>query len=151
MDRISSFLGLAKKAGKIEIGEEPVGKVCRARKAFLVVLANDAAENTVRRAAHFADAGHILQVVLPLSKNELGLAFGRTSCAMAALTDIGFAASLVKKLNLLDPVAYAPACEVLTLKSEKFIQRQKEKRIHEKKLLRNSIKPWSPKPDPKSK
>ena len=38
-DPILHLLGLARKAGRLEIGEEPVGAVCRARQARLVLLA----------------------------------------------------------------------------------------------------------------
>ena len=40
-DPILHLLGLARKAGQLEIGEEPVGAVCRARQARLVLLASD--------------------------------------------------------------------------------------------------------------
>ena len=49
-DPILHLLGLARKAGRLEIGEEPVGAVCRSRQARLVLLASDAAPNTCRRA-----------------------------------------------------------------------------------------------------
>ena len=38
-DPILHMLGLARKAGRLEIGEEPVGAACRARQAKLVLLA----------------------------------------------------------------------------------------------------------------
>jgi len=59
------MLGLAKKAGRLEVGEEPVGAAARARDARLIVVAEDAAENTVRRVRHFADAGQCLWVKVP--------------------------------------------------------------------------------------
>ena len=37
-DPILHLLGLAKKAGRLEVGEEPVGALCRARQAKLVLL-----------------------------------------------------------------------------------------------------------------
>ena len=49
------MLGLARKAGRLEIGEEPVGAACRARQAKLVLLACDAASNTFRRASSDTD------------------------------------------------------------------------------------------------
>ena len=102
-DPILHLLGLAKKAGRLEVGEEPVGALCRARQAKLVLLAADAAPNTCRRAAHFGQAGNVLWLALPFSKAELGLALGRSSCAMVALADSGFAASILEKLAARDP------------------------------------------------
>ena len=49
-DPILHLLGLAKKAGRLEIGEEPVGAAARAHQARVLLLAADAAPNTVRRA-----------------------------------------------------------------------------------------------------
>ena len=91
-DPILHLLGLAKKAGRLEIGEEPVGAACRARQARLVLVAGDAAPNTRRRCAHFGEAGNVLWLEVPFSKAELGACFSRTSCALLALTDAGFAA-----------------------------------------------------------
>ena len=39
-EHILSMIGLAKKAGQVEIGEEPVGSVTRAGKGALVLVAS---------------------------------------------------------------------------------------------------------------
>lgn len=140
------MLGLARKAGRIEVGEEPVGAVCRARKAKVLILASDAADNTVRRAQHFAEAGNTVCVQTPFSKAEIGGAVGRESCAMAALTDAGIAASLLKKLAAADPEKYREAADALDVKAKKALQRQKEQRQHEKNLARGKQKPWAAPP-----
>ena len=145
-DPILHLLGLARKAGRLEIGEEPVGAVCRARHARLVLLAQDAASNTRRRAAHFGEAGNVLWLELPFTKEELGFHFGRGSCAMLALTDAGIAASLVEKLAIRDPFRYGPAAEQLRAKADRMLQRQREKRQHEKNLREGKRKPWAPPP-----
>ena len=97
-DPIAHLLGLARKAGRLEAGEEPVGAACRARQARLVLLAADAAPNTARRAAHFGQAGDVPWLSLPLTKEEVGGLLGRGSCALLALTDAGFAAAVGEKL-----------------------------------------------------
>lgn len=148
-DPILHLIGLAKKAGRLEIGEEPVGAVCRARQAKLILVAGDAASNTFRRAAHFGEAGNVLWLSLPNTKDEIGFTLGRSSVAMLALTDIGFAASLVKKLSAADPEKYAAAAAALDTKATKALQRQKEQRQHEKNLRQGKRKPWAPPPPPK--
>ena len=148
-DPILRMLGLAKKAGRLEIGEEPVGAACRARQARLVLLASDAAPNTLRRAAHFGQAGEVLWLETPFSKAEMGLCLGRSSCAMAALTDAGFAASLVEKLAARDPARYQNAAQQLRVKADRVLQRQKEQRQHEKNLRQGKGHPWAPPPPPK--
>jgi len=145
MNDVLSLMGLAKKAGKLELGEEPVGAACRGGKARVVLLASDAAANTVRRAAHFGQAGHVPFLTIPFTKEEIGRMAGRSTCAMTAVTDVGFAAALLSKLAAADPEAYGPAAGQLTVKAEKALQRQKESQAHEKKLLRGKNKPWAPK------
>ena len=124
-DPILHMLGLARKAGRLEIGEEPVGAVCRARQAKLVLLACDAASNTFRRAAHFGEAGNVLWLEVPFTKAELGFALGRGSCAMLALTDVGFASSLVQKLSARDPEKYGPAAQQLPVERQ-FIRARRQ-------------------------
>ena len=145
-DPILHLLGLAKKAGRLEVGEEPVGALCRSRQAKLVLLAADAAPNTCRRAAHFGQAGNVLWLALPFSKAELGLALGRSSCAMVALADSGFAASILEKLAARDPEKYGPAAQQIREKADRALQRQREKRQHEKNLREGKRKPWAPPP-----
>ena len=147
-DPILHLLGLAKKAGRLEIGEEPVGSACRARQARLVLLAADAAPNTYRRAAHFGEAGNVLWLELPFTKEELGFQMGRSSCAMLALTDAGFAAAVSEKLRDRDPEKYEAAASQLKQKADKVLRRQKEQRQHEKNLREGKGKkhPWAPPP-----
>lgn len=146
-DPILHLLGLAKKAGRLEIGEEPVGAVCRARQARLVLLAADAAPNTRRRAAHFGEAGNVLWLEVPFSKSELGFILGRSSCAMLALTDAGFSAAVVEKLAAREPDKYGSAAAQLREKADRVLQRQKEQRQHEKNLRQGKQKPWAPPPE----
>ena len=143
------LLGLAKKAGRLEVGEEPVGAACRARQARLVLLAADAAPNSRRRAAHFGEAGNVLWLETPFSKAQLGFILGRSSCAMLALTDTGFAAAVVEKLASRDPDKYGPAARQLRDKANRVLLRQKEQRQHEKNLRQGGRKPWAPPPPPK--
>lgn len=148
MDSISSFLGIIKKAGKLEIGEEPVGAACRARKSALVITASDAAENSVRRATHFAEAGQVPILTVSLDKAQLGQSLGKSPCAMISINDIGFAAALLKKITEVSPVDPEILASI-ELKANKALQRQKEKRAHERNLLRGKKKPWSPNPKDK--
>ena len=62
---------------------------------------------------------------------------------MLALTDVGFASSLVQKLSARDPAKYGPAAEQLKVKADRALQRQREKRQHEKNLREGKKKPWA--------
>ena len=148
-DPVLRLLGLAKKAGRLELGEEPVGAACRARQAKLILLAADAAPNTRRRAAHFGEAGIALWLEVPFDKGGLGFGLGRTSCAMLALTDAGFSAAVAEKLAARDPDRYGSAAQQLREKADRVLQRQRERRRHEKNLQRGKKAPWAPPPVPK--
>lgn len=146
MDNILHLVGLAKRAGQLEAGDEPVGAACRARSCRLILVAQDAADNTYRRVRHFADAGACLWLSVPYGKEELGAAVGRTSCAMVAVTGIGFAGAIAEKLAQADPEKYAAAAEKLSAKAEKAAQRRREQQAHEKNLRRGgkAKKPYIP-------
>ena len=143
-----TFLGLALRGGRLVIGEEPVEAVCRARDARLLLLASDAADNTRRRCAHFAEAGQCLRLTLPFTKEELGQTLGRTSVAIAAMTDIGMASSLANRLAEMDPAQYAEAAVKLDLKAQRAAERKAEQRAHEKNVRTGKRKPTQEPPAP---
>ena len=134
MERILSMIGLAKKAGLVEIGEEPVGSAARAKHARVILVAGDAAASSVRRAYSFAQSGSCLCLAVDATKDQLGSALGRTSVAMVAVTDIGFAESIVKKLSAMDEGRYGAAAETLRVKARRAAERKAEQLQHEKNL-----------------
>ena len=134
MNKVLSLLGLAKKAGRLEIGEEPTGAAARARDARLLLIASDAADNSFRRLRHFAEAGACLYARLPCTKDMLGKAVGRTSCAMVAVTDIGFAEAIAGKLAEEDAASYGELAEKMSVKAQRAKQRRREQEQHEKNL-----------------
>lgn len=134
MEQILSTLGLALRAGSVAVGEEPVGSAARAKHARLILVASDAAPGSVRRAFAFAQTGACLCLVIPAEKAALGRALGRTSCAMCAVTDIGFAGALGKKLAALDPAHFAEASGRLEIKAQRAAQRREEQQRHEKNV-----------------
>lgn len=152
-EHILSMLGLALKAGRVEVGEEPVGAAARAKKARVIFVAQDAAPSSVRRAQSFARTGSTLCVTLPADKDALGSSLGRTSVAMCAVTDIGFAESLVKKLAALDSETYQDAADTLAIKAKRARERKEEQLRHEKNLRQgkkrvHAEKPAEPEPAP---
>ena len=138
MDRLNvlSLLGLSLRGGRLAIGEEPAEAAARARDARVLLLASDAAEGTRRRCEHFARAGDCLWLRLPFTKEELGRALGRTSVAIAAVTDVGLADALLRRLAELDPAAYAEASERMALKARRAAERKAEQAAHEKNVRR---------------
>ena len=148
MDPILSMIGICRKAGKIEAGEEPVDAAVRARDARLLLLAADAADNTARRCAHFAEVGQCLWLRIPESKYELGRALGRGSCAVLAITDTGLALAVAQRLAEHDPAKYDEAVAKLQVKAQRARERQEEQLRHEKNLRQGKRREKSPPPPP---
>ena len=140
MDKLLNLIGLAKKAGKLEVGEEPVGAAARSKHARLILIASDAADNTRRRALHFGEAGECICLEIPPTKEDLGRALGRTSCALLALTDIGFAEAIAKKLAEGDE-RFAETAEKLAVKARRAAERRREAEAHEKNVRTGKKRP----------
>ena len=130
MDKVLNYLALARKAGRIELGEEPVGSAARAQKARLVVVASDASDHTWRRAKSFVAGTQQQCVRLPYSKDDLGAAVGRTSLAIAAFTDPAMALAMLKALP--DSEKYAAEMENLDKRTQRIRQRQAEEKAHQR-------------------
>ena len=138
-DGLTGLIGLARKAGKAEVGEEPVTAAATAHKARLILLSS-----TAKRARRLGESGNCPVITPGLTKAQLGAALGRSSCALVALTDVGFAASVVKKLSARDPETYGAVAERLSHKAEKTQRRRKEQRQREKAAQARARKPWAP-------
>ena len=132
MDRALNYLSLARKAGLAELGEEPVGAVTRGGKGYLVIVASDASDHTWRRAKSFVAGTDQQCIKVPFTKDELGFVIGRTSLAIAAITDAAMAASLVKALP--DVAKHTAALAVLEEKAAKLKQRKAEAKAHQRNV-----------------
>lgn len=93
-----SLLGLAAKAGKVTSGEFGVESAVKAGKAFLVLAAQDASDNTRKK---FEDMCRYYEVPFYTigTKEELGSAIGKDYRASLAVTDENFAVATIKKLE----------------------------------------------------
>ncbi len=145
-EQVLSMLGLAKKAGRVEIGEEPVGAAARAKKARVILVAQDAGPSSQRRAFSFAQTGACLCLTIPADKDDLGRSLGRSSVAMCAVTEIGFAGAIVKKLAAMDSEKYGAAAAQLDVKAQRAMQRRAEQLRHEKNLRQGKHRIHSDKP-----
>lgn len=132
MNRGLNYLAIARKGGMAELGEEPVGAVARAGKAYVILVAGDASEHTWRRAKSFAAGTEQQCVRLEGTKEEMGAAVGRTSLAIAAVTDVRLALALVQALD--QPKKNRETIAVLTAKAEKAKKRQAEAKAHQRNL-----------------
>ena len=138
MDKVLNYLSLARKGGRAELGEEPVGAAARALHAHLIIVASDASDHTWRRAKSYAAGTDQQCVRLPYTKDEMGFVIGRTSLAIAAITDAQLALALVTALG--EPEKHKAVIEVLTTKVEKLKKRQAEAKAHQKNLRKGKKK-----------
>ena len=138
MDKVLNYLSLARKGGRAELGEEPVGAAARALKAHLIMVAGDASDHTWRRAKSFAAGTDQQCVRLKCSKEEMGFVVGRTSLAIAAITDVALALALVNALEETEQTK--SAAQVLSAKTEKLKKRQAEAKAHQRNLRKGKKK-----------
>lgn len=92
-DKVLSLLGLAERAGRVRSGGFESEEAVKKGRARLIILAEDASENTCR---NFADMGayHRVPVVRYGTKEALGHCIGKAERSCLAVTDAGFAARL---------------------------------------------------------
>ena len=136
--KVLNYLALAKKGRLAELGEEPVGAVARAGKAHLILVAGDASDHTWRRAKSFAAGTDQQCIRLGCTKEEMGFVVGRTSLAIAAITDAQLALALVNALG--QPETHKAVLEVLTAKAEKAKKRQSEAKAHQRNIRKGKKK-----------
>lgn len=137
-DKLLGLLGLALRGGNLALGEEPVAEACRQGRARLVLTASDAAENSARRAARWAQAGGTAVVKLSCTKAELGFRLGRNSCAVLALTDLGLAAAVAAGLAGEDET-FQPLARELAQKAESGKRAGKPRPGKKKKTQAGSV------------
>ena len=93
-----SLISLATKAGKTASGEFCTEREVKAGKAVLVIVADDASDNTKKK---FRNMCEFYQVPIYIceDKDTLGHAMGKEFRASLAVLDKGFADGIVKHLD----------------------------------------------------
>lgn len=97
-ERIYSFLGLAMKAGRVVSGEETCERALKSGKVSLVIVSDEASENTKKR---FRDMCSYRGVEIRFfgEKEMLGKFTGKTVRSVVAITERGFAAHLIEMID----------------------------------------------------
>jgi ribosomal protein L7Ae-like RNA K-turn-binding protein len=97
-NKVFSLIGLATKAGKIVSGEFSTEKAVKSNGASLVIVAEDASDNTKKM---FRNMCTYYKVPLYFfgAKDSLGHAIGKEVRASLAVLDEGFAKAMVKQLE----------------------------------------------------
>ena len=137
-NKVLNYLALARKGGRAELGEEPVGAVARALRAHLILVAADASDHTWRRAKSFAAGTDQQCIRLGCTKEEMGFVVGRQSLAIAAVTDVQLALAMVESMG--EPEKHKGVLEVLSEKTRKLKQRQAEAKAHQRNVRKGKKK-----------
>ena len=96
--KIYSYIGLAMRAGKVVSGDDTTLKELKKGKLSLVIVADDASDNTKKL---FKDKSSFIKVnYIELStKDGLGMSIGKDSRAVIGIKDIGFANKIVELID----------------------------------------------------
>jgi len=97
-DRIYSFMGLAMKAGKLVSGDESCEIVIKKKDVYLVIVTEDASDNTKKK---FTDMCKYRGIDIRFFglKESVGRYIGKDIRSVIALTDVGFAKRLIGMID----------------------------------------------------
>ena len=94
-----NMIGLATKAGKTASGEFSTEKAVKTGKAYLVVVSEEASDNTKKMFTNMCTYYRV-PICFFGKKDELGHHMGKEMRASLAVLDEGFAKALVKQMNI---------------------------------------------------
>ena len=97
-DKVLSMIGLATRARKIAAGEFSVEKAVKSGRAFLVIVAEDASDNTKKMFKNMC-AHYEVPLSIYGAKETLGHATGKEVRASLAILDQSFADAIQKLVN----------------------------------------------------
>lgn len=98
MDKALSLLGMARKAGRLEIGFTAAKAAARAGKARLLLAAADVSPKTFKELSYEAQRASIPAARLTAAMEELSHAVG-VKTGVVGVTDQGFAKALIKAME----------------------------------------------------
>lgn len=98
LKKIYSMLGLAARAGRLVSGEFATDKSVKSGKAWLVIVTQDASDNTKKMFSNMCEFYKVPRYFFG-TKDELGHAIGKVVRSSLAITDENFAKSIIELLN----------------------------------------------------
>ncbi|MFI3115988.1 MAG: ribosomal L7Ae/L30e/S12e/Gadd45 family protein [Clostridia bacterium] len=96
---ILGTISICKKASKLIAGSDVVLTAIEDNKARLILASSDCSQKTLKPILQVAKNNGVAVMIIPCTKEELGVACSKSVCAVVAITDIGLANSLGKKLS----------------------------------------------------
>lgn len=99
--KVLSLIGLATKAGKTASGEFSTEREVKSGSAALVIVADDASDNTKKKFRNMCDFYHV-PICFYKDKDTLGHAMGKQFRASLAILDQGFAKGIRESMDAED-------------------------------------------------
>ena len=124
MSKALNYLGIARKSGGIETGEDNSSGLVKAGKARLLLVARDTSDGAKRRAEGYVFETGCVLVEVPFTKDEIAAITGKSGCSMAAITDLGLATAFAKALAEEFGESYSGVYESLRETKERIEKRR---------------------------
>ena len=98
VDRVLSMIGLSAKAGKVKSGEFAVEQAVKGGKAYMVIVAEDASDNSKK---NYRDMCTFYEVPIYFygNKEDLGSCCGKEFRASVAIMDENLAKAVADKIS----------------------------------------------------
>ncbi len=97
-NKVFSMIGLACKAGRIVSGEDSIRNQMKNNKIKLLIIAEDASDNSIKRFVN-ASKYYNIQHVFFGDKDTLGKHIGKSNRAVIGITDDGFKTNILKLIE----------------------------------------------------
>ncbi len=97
-DRLYGLLGLCQRAGKLKSGEFAVEKSVKGQKSHLVIVPEDASDNTKKKFKNMTTYRNVPYFELG-TKEKLGKQLGKSERSSISIEDEGFAKAMEKLLT----------------------------------------------------
>ncbi|MBE7017419.1 MAG: hypothetical protein E7420_04600 [Ruminococcaceae bacterium] len=127
MNKALNYLGIARKSGGMETGEDNSSGLVKAGKARVLIVASDTSEGAKRRAEGYVFETNTVLVEVPFTKDEISSISGKSGCSMAAITDLGLAAAFLKALAYENGEKYSDAYERIEALRQRIEKRKEGK------------------------
>lgn len=99
MKKSLSFIGMGKKAGFLTVGEMGVTLDLKKRKSSLILVAEDASDNTKKKFKNMSQYRDT-EILIYETKEKLGEILGKKAVSVISVNDKNFAKALLDKIEV---------------------------------------------------
>ncbi len=98
VNKVYGLLGISTKAGKLACGTDLVIEELKKRKVYLVIIASDASEKTIKNMIYYCDKYHVENLIYGTIE-EISKSIGKHNKAIIAIEDENLAEAIKKAIN----------------------------------------------------